>query len=272
LEIRAKKIRKSGENLESFTKPEADPKAEQTSSSQTKKRKLSFKTSQRLNDTRQTVDLHTHLPSEYQESKKEEEDPNLAQADTLKTWKTLEEKDKEIKEENKTGIKKPQSEEKKRENGSQTRNMNRKVFHSLDSDKRSQKIDKLEKFDKLEKLDKLGMGEGSKGGLLPVAVSIPGICGMKKSSELFADSIDGLDPDLFGTAIGEIDLPCMYNDKEEVNYEVKDLSTNGTFLNGERLTKNQYVQIFDNDQIGFVMKRNSPTPIVIAGFTFRIPF
>ena len=56
-----------------------------------------------------------------------------------------------------------------------------------------------------------------------------------------------------------------------VIYEIEDFSTNGTFLNGERLEKNKRIPLKDGDQIGIIGQeepRESGVKIIL-GYMFR---
>jgi pSer/pThr/pTyr-binding forkhead associated (FHA) protein len=53
-----------------------------------------------------------------------------------------------------------------------------------------------------------------------------------------------------------LDHPEKVNDYDEI-FEIEDKSTNGTFLNGTKLIKNEPVRIKDGDKIGLVVVSQS---------------
>lgn len=59
------------------------------------------------------------------------------------------------------------------------------------------------------------------------------------------------------------------NEKEDEIFEIEDMSTNGTYLNGEKLEKGKKFRIYNGDEIGVIVLIEDDKKIIRLGYKFR---
>ena len=74
--------------------------------------------------------------------------------------------------------------------------------------------------------------------------------GSSSSSDADSEAAGGSENEVFGTALDTLQVPQVEPPRWE--FHIVDTSTNGTFLNDKKLTKNKKCKIKNKDQIGVV--------------------